>query len=246
MAAGIRSALLKGLYAGADEALGRYVVHPRAELFARVWSRASAIPGWLEEPSAAALVLIMAETRPTTVVEIGSYLGRSTVLFGAALQEMDIPGGRVIAIDPHTGDRQHLEKMGAATLPSLDLFRHHIRAAGVAEIVTPVVEDSARVGSRWDQTIGFLYVDGWHSYDAVTSDGRLYLPHLGPEGVVVFDDYGRYPEVAEAVDQLAREGSFHMWGRAFGQAVGGVGAEPPLALRRLFRPGRLKRAVTRR
>jgi predicted O-methyltransferase YrrM len=187
---------------------------------------------------------LMRSQPPGTVVEIGSYLGRSTVFFALALREVN-PQGRVVAIDPHTGDRQQLEALSADRLPTFELFRQHCRAAGVEDLVEARVATSVEAAADWSGPVDLLYVDGWHSYDAVVADGEAWLPHLSSQGVVVFDDYMTYDEVREGVHDLAARGLFQLWGSIFGQAIGGVSAEPPVLLRRalLLSRGGLRRAL---
>lgn len=207
------------------------VTWPYREGFSEVWRTVDWIPGWFHEGSAGVLYGVMREQQPTTVVEIGSYLGRSTVFFALILRQLGIPG-QVVAVDPHTGDRQQLEGLSADRLPSFELFQQHCRAAGVEDLVNPRVATSVVAAARWAGPIDVLFVDGWHSYDAVISDGEAWLPHLSPDGVVVFDDYIAYAEVGQAVRDLAAAGRFHLWGSVFGQAIGGVAAEPGPAVRR--------------
>ena len=148
----------------------------------------------------------------------------------------------MVAIDPHTGDRQQLEALSAEQLPSFELFSQHCRAAGVADIVDARVATSLEAADGWSEPVDLLYVDGWHSYDAVIADGEAWLPYLRPSGGVIFDDYAVYPGVRDAVHELAGRGRFHLWGSIFGQAIGGGSEEPPAALRRALltssgRPG---------
>jgi predicted O-methyltransferase YrrM len=217
------------------QARGRYTTDvltwPFRREFASVWRTVDWIPGWFNEGSAALLYSLMRDQPPTTVVEIGSYLGRSTVFFALSLRRLR-PDGRVVAIDPHTGDRQQLEGLHADRLPSFELFQQHCRVAQVDDIVTAQVTTSTEAAAGWSGPIDVLYVDGWHSYAAVVADGRAWLPHLSPDGVVVFDDFVAYDEVRAAVEQLAAEGLFHLWGAVFGQAIGGSRREPPPAVRR--------------
>src|SRR5215210_2703649 len=107
---------------------------PYRDEFAAVWTTVDRIPGWFHEGSGAVLYGHMRAAHPTTVVEIGSYLGRSTVFFALALRQLD-RGGRVVAIDPHTGDRQQLDALSAERLPTFDLFQEHCRATGVDDLV---------------------------------------------------------------------------------------------------------------
>jgi predicted O-methyltransferase YrrM len=212
--------------------------------FDSLWRRVDWIPGWFQEGSAVVMYALMRAQPPQTVVEIGSYLGRSTVFFGLALQEVN-PHGRVVAIDPHTGDRQQLEGLSTDRLATFDLFRQHCRAAGVQDLVQAHVASSLEVAAGWHGRIDLLYVDGWHSYEAVVADGEAWLPHLAPDGVVVFDDYGAYDEVREAIHHLADQGLYRFWGQIFGQAFGGTAQEPPAALRGalLMSRGGIRRAL---
>jgi predicted O-methyltransferase YrrM len=224
------------------------LVWPCREEFDAVWQKVSFVPGWFLEGTAAVLYPVLRAQRPATVLEIGSYLGRSTVFFGLTLQQVN-PEGRVVAVDPHTGDRQQLEGLGATTLPSFELFQQHCRAAGVDGLVEAKVMTSQEAASGWRDSIDLLYIDGWHSYDAVLDDGTAWLPHLAKDGLIVFDDYLTYDEVGHAVHDLADAGLFHLWGSIFGQAFGGTADEPPPALRRALRfgqrPRRSKGALAR-
>jgi hypothetical protein len=199
-----------------------------------IWQTVDQIPGWLREPNAIAMYGAIRSEPPQVIVEIGSYLGRSTVFFGLCLKRLN-PSGRVVAIDPHTGDRQQLAALGIDHLPSFELFREHCRVAGVEPWVDARRCASLAAADGWTEPIDLLYVDGWHSYDAVLDDGRAWLGHLTDRGVVFFDDYKTYDEVRGAVGQLAAEGRLHIWGTIFGQAVGGRQAEPPSALKRAIR-----------
>jgi predicted O-methyltransferase YrrM len=230
------------------EARARYTTDaikwPHREAFDSIWRTVEYVPGWFHEGSAAVIYSHMASQPPETVVEIGSYLGRSTVFFGLALRNLN-PQGRIVAIDPHTGDRQQLEALSAEQLPTFELFRRHCRAAGVEALIDARVATSLDVAAQWSDPVDLLYVDGWHSYEAVLADGEAWLPHLSSSGAVVFDDYAAYPDVRSAIHELARRGRFRLWGSVFGQAIGGASAEPPSSLRRalLFSPGTVRRVL---
>jgi predicted O-methyltransferase YrrM len=205
--------------------------------FQHVWSDTEAIPGFLTRSAAALLYRTIVEVRPSVVVEIGSYLGRSTVLFASVLKSLG-DGGRVVAVDPHTGDRQQIERFGIATLPSLDLYRRHLDAAGHGDVVDTLVAPSVDAAESWDGTADFVYVDGWHSYEAVLADAKAWLPHLSERGVVVFDDYLQYSEVRAAVDDAVAMTGLTFYGSAFGQAYTGMRAAPPERLDAVLRIAR--------
>lgn len=230
------------------EARARYAIDllksGQRHAFDSIWRTVDFVPGWFHEGGAVVMFALMRARPPRTVVEIGSYLGRSTIFFALVLKEVN-PRGRVVAIDPHTGDRQQLQGLSTDRLATFALFRQHCRAAGVEDLIEAHLATSLEVASEWSGPIDLLYVDGWHSYDAVLADGEAWLSHLSPQGVVIFDDYVVYDEVRAAVDELAGRGLCRVWGSAFGQAIGGMTAAPPAALRPalLLSRGSLRRVL---
>src|ERR1700691_1446583 len=106
--AAVKSALQQGETTWSTEFLSA-----RDSRFNEAWEVACLIPCWFEEGNAAAQFLVLAEARPQRIVEIGSYLGKRTVFYAKALDVLGLEG-TVTAIDPHTGDRQHLEALGVA------------------------------------------------------------------------------------------------------------------------------------
>lgn len=58
------------------------------------WAAAAPIPGWFQEIFAAAIFQVLAEVWSKRIVEIGSYLGKSTVFFARSLQVLGIEGRR--------------------------------------------------------------------------------------------------------------------------------------------------------
>lgn len=204
--------------------------------FDSAWEAAGGVPGWFEERQAAAFTLALQTLGPEpVVVEIGSYLGRSAV-FSARILSVMVHGGRVTAIDPHTGDRQHLEQLGLEELPTWDLFRYFVKGLDTDGRIEMVRATSMEAAKTWTGgEIDLLYIDGWHAYDAVLEDGRSWLPRLSAKGIVVFDDYGNYAEdVAQAVDDLAASGLFVPWGVNARQMIGGRAPSAPAPLDKLL------------
>jgi predicted O-methyltransferase YrrM len=213
--------------------------------FAEAWETAQSVPGWFDEVSAATFWGVISDVRPHTVVEIGSYLGRSTCLMGLALKQFGTDP-ELIAIDPHTGDRQNLEGLGVDTIPTLDLFRVYTAGAGIRDLLDERVMLSDDAAKGWDgRAIDFLFVDGWHSYDAVVNDARNFASLLGPNGVVCFDDYGSYEDVRAAVRDACRELGLHLYGVIRRKAWAGRRPEAPPSLHRALRITRPLRVLER-
>ena len=213
--------------------------------FTEAWDTAQSVPGWFDEVSAATFWGVISDVRPHTVVEIGSYLGRSTCLIGLALKQFG-PDPELGAIDPHTGDRQNLEGLAVDTIPTLDLFRVYTAGAGIRDLLEERVMTSDDAAKEWDgRGIDFLFVDGWHSYEAVVSDARNFGSLLTPKGVVCFDDYGSYEDVRRAVRDACAELGLHFYGVIRRKAWAGRTPEPPASLARALRITRPLRVLER-
>jgi len=150
-----------------------------ADDFRRYRARWNGVRGWLTDAEAA--WLFDAARRPTVagdIVEIGSAYGRSTVCLAWGVRRCG--QGHVWAVDPHTGGRKFRDKLGQAAgqFTSLDGFRANLRRFGLQSLVTPVVKTSEQALRDWEgRPIRLLFVDGWHTYEAVRADiagwGRL-------------------------------------------------------------------------
>jgi predicted O-methyltransferase YrrM len=164
----------------------------------------SPIEGWRYRQDLALLYLLARDVAgPEEILEIGSYRGLSTTALALGRRHGGY-GGPVHAVDPHTGDRQDLETTGERTIPSETQFRANIERAGIADEIDVHVMTSDDLASSWDGSrVRLLFIDGWHSYDAVARDITHWAPLVTPTGVVLIDDYLNYDEVRAAVDDHA-------------------------------------------
>jgi predicted O-methyltransferase YrrM len=227
-----RHAVSKAVNAAATEGMRAVAldrVTRNTEGFEEAWKQANGIPGWFTQVNASAFWTVIQETQPKTVVEIGSYLGRSTALIGLGLKRFS-PDARFVAIDPHTGDRQHLDRIKVDVLPTEGLFRQHMRGAGLLEMLDIRVAMSEEVAAEWSGPVDLLYIDGWHSYDAVKGDAQGWLPHLTDDGLVCFDDVGTYPEVRQATMEVCQEFGLTVYGPVMAQMWAGRRAVAPEGL----------------
>jgi hypothetical protein len=171
---------------------------------------------------------------PGRVVEIGSYLGRSTVVLARACA--DTGAAPVVAVDPHTA------ALGIEGRPPRDTkgdFLANVQRAGVAEHVQLEHATSVEAAGRWGgEPVKMQFVDGWHTREAVLEDVGSWAPFFTPEACVVFDDFMVCDGVREAVRELQAAGTL---GRR-GVIVGKMAAYgPPEVLARVPVPpgGRL-------
>jgi predicted O-methyltransferase YrrM len=163
------------------------------------------LQGWRYRQDLALLYQLAAEIPgPGVTLEIGTFKGLATTALAFGVRE----GGhaRVHTVDPHTGDRQDLEHKGVDELSSLADFRRAMATTGLTDEVTAHVMTSDELATKWDAgSIRVLFIDGWHSEEAVRADIANFVPLLDPTGVVVIDDYLNYDDVRKAVDDARGE-----------------------------------------
>jgi Methyltransferase domain len=138
-------------------------------LFDDAWAVADGVPGWLTRDQARMLWDEARRLPPgSSVLEIGSHKGRSTVVLGSAVRG----GGSVVAVDPFVDGRLF---GGPSTR---EVFESTLDAAGLTEVVTLTAEYSTRLRPRWTEPIDLLYIDGKHDYWTVSDDLRwsAFLP----------------------------------------------------------------------
>jgi hypothetical protein len=177
--------------------------------------RMEAISGWLEVDEARLLADVCARAVAGTahdamVVEVGSYLGRSTSVLGSVVQAL-APDRRVYAVDPHEG-RTSSDAPESAQC-TLHLFQENVARAGIADVVVPVARRSTDAGLS--TPIALLFIDGLHDYANVARDFFAFESALVTGGLVVFhDDAPYYPGVQTFVRELLGTGRYQLVGRA--------------------------------
>jgi len=119
------------------------------------------------------------------IVELGSYLGRSSIALGAGSQAG--AGNRVYAIDPHT---EFIGPKGGEYGPQdqAQIYRN-LSKAEVGHIVAVLSLPSQQVCTCWDQAnIGLLFIDGDHNYEPAKADFLGWYDFVVPGGVIAFHD----------------------------------------------------------
>jgi predicted O-methyltransferase YrrM len=147
--------------------------------------------------------LALAAPPPGRVVEIGSYLGRSTVMLARACMDREAP--QVVAVDPHTAT---MGVEGETPHDTRPIFEKNIRTAGVTEAVRLVHATSVDAARDWDgDTVQMLFVDGLHTRENVIEDVRSWAPFMSEDRVLAFDDYMVSEGVRAGVRELQHEGA---------------------------------------
>jgi len=164
--------------------------------FDEAWTEARAHVGWFSRGEAQELhALACAVPRDETIVEVGSYAGRATVVLAHS-------GRKVIAIDP----------LVRGTRPSgtWEVGHEHVAAFRRVLEAHPNVE-WLRVRSERApvprEPVGLLLIDGDHDAPAPLDDYRRFEPSLAPGALVCFHDYRVCSGVTGAADALVAEGA---------------------------------------
>jgi predicted O-methyltransferase YrrM len=200
---------LLGLYRESGEDLGASLaVNIDGEMVVDLWG------GWADEartvPWAEDTLLQLAAVGggAGAVVEIGSYLGRSTAFLAAGSKG----AGRekVVAVDHFRGSPEHQAGQAFAS-PTLARegttfhgFQDNLRRLDLGDYVTPIVASSAEAAGQWHGPIRLLFIDGDHSYEESRRDFELWSPFVVPHGVVCFHDIRNWPGVTRFYEELLR------------------------------------------
>lgn len=159
----------------------------------------TAVHGFLSLDEAALLYRLASEVPAGgTIVEIGSYQGRSTVCLGLGAK---VNGARVYAIDPHEDEQvnettHYGMKNHAALLKNLVDF-------GVADVVRVVALPSHQIALNFRSALDLVWIDGCHKYESVQDDFLMWHGLITAHGkIALHDTSGHYPDVSRFLNEV--------------------------------------------
>ena len=156
--------------------------------FRAVWDRASTVEGWLTPEQGRRLFDAARQLGPgATIVEIGSFRGRSTIVLAWAAPA----DAEVVAIDPHGGgDRGPQEIAPDAARGDADhaAFTNNLVAAGVGNRVRQVRKLSADALDDVPGEVDLLFVDGAHRLGPARADIVRWGDRVGDGGTMLVHD----------------------------------------------------------
>jgi len=138
--------------------------------FTEVLARVADVEGWLTDDQARRLFDRCSDLGAgATVVEIGSFRGRSMIVLASAAGA----GVELVAIDPHGGgDRGPREIAPNQALGDHDhaAFNANLADAGVADRVRHIRKTSGAALGDVEGEIDLLYIDGAHRFGPARAD----------------------------------------------------------------------------
>ena len=149
-----------------------------------------------------------------TVVEIGSFRGRSMVVRASAAA----PGVELVAIDPHAGnDRgpQEISGFEAEAADDHEVFKANLEHAGVAERVRHVRKFSNDALVDVPGAIDLLYIDGAHRMKPALEDIRSWGAKVKAGGdLLIHDSFSSVGVTAALAASLLWSADFRYLGRS--------------------------------
>ncbi|MYL82851.1 hypothetical protein GTA51_06835 [Desulfovibrio aerotolerans] len=146
-----------------------------------------------------------------TIVEIGSYAGRSTAYLARGSKEARRE--KVIAVDHFEGSPEHREggDHESAFVKNnnlYDVFIHNLNRAKVSDRVSVIKKSSCAAAADWRHPIRLLFIDGDHSYEDSKRDFECWSEWLVPEGLAVFHDIESFQGVTTFYNELLAGGQY--------------------------------------
>ncbi len=143
---------------------------------------------------------VCSERESLLMLEIGSWGGESAILWAEAakqgLKEKHQAPIRIICVDPWTSypslrwnPRLWAMRRAADNDKIFSLFLHNVKASGHSDVIIPLRTWSQVVaGLLRANLFDMIFIDGDHSYSAVTLDIRNFAPLLKEGGYICGDD----------------------------------------------------------
>lgn len=163
---------------------------------------ARAAPGFMPDDEGAALYAAARDAIPGPLLEVGSYLGKSTLYLAAAARER---GGVVVTVDHHRGSEEHqpgweyhdpaLVDPAVGRVDTLPGFRRTIASAGAEDVVVAVVAAGEALAALWARPLAFVFIDGSHTDESAQRDYAGWAPHVAPGGTLAIHDV--FPDPAD-------------------------------------------------
>lgn len=157
--------------------------------------------GWIAKDEAELLYNTAAKLKGNgVIVEIGSWCGKSlTIITTGALKNGF--NSKIYSIDPFLTSKD--EPNG-----KYETFIQNLKKNNLDNKITHIKEKSQIAGLNFNEIIEFIFIDGFHTYDAVKKDFDLFYPKIIEGGYIAIHDIGYYKGPTDLVMELAHNDTF--------------------------------------
>lgn len=164
---------------------------------------------------------VLRRDEPARICEIGAFCGVSTMVFTQEIHRArGNMGGIVNSIDPWADGCETDPEETRNGESVFEAWRRNVKRYSHAAISNyfdrSKSEDAACLFP--DGIFDLVFIDGDHSYEAVKSDIRNYLPKVRDGGILAGHDFGQFEGVTQAVLEEGLDGSMGtVWWRIAGR-----------------------------
>lgn len=159
---------------------------------------------------------LIEETKPTTILEVGTWLGASAINMAKLTQELNLKT-KIYCIDTWLGAEEFWTWLKDTPERNLKLkngypqvyfdFLSNVVKHNVENIIIPV-PNTSYIGSlilkHYKVQAELIYIDGSHEYIDVKNDIISYTDLLQSGGIMFGDDY-TFPGVSKAVEETLKD-----------------------------------------
>ncbi|WP_063046208.1 class I SAM-dependent methyltransferase [Nocardia pseudovaccinii] len=180
-----------------------------------LFALAEQVPGFMPAEEGRALYeAARAHAGEGSIMEIGTYCGKSTIYLGAAARET---GAQVFTVDHHRGSEEHqpgwayhdtaLVDPETGVFDTVASFRRSMIRAGLAETVVAIIGSSAAAARIWRTPLRLLFIDGGHTEEAAQRDYGDWAHWVIEGGLLAIHDV--FPDPADG-----GQAPYHIYRRA--------------------------------
>lgn len=164
------------------------------------------VDGWFNksvQPGFDRMLASLPADRPSTFVQVGTWVGRATSYVGVEIANSGKPT-TFVAVDHFKGSAEidlHARRAGVADSYHAFTTNTAPLVAVLGERFRVIVSDSAEAaGAFEDGSIDAVWIDAAHGYELVARDLDAWTPKVRPGGLIGGDDFDRRcPGVTRAV-----------------------------------------------
>ena len=138
------------------------------------------------------------EFEDNKMIEIGSYMGESTHIFGSCGLFTEIN-----CIEPFSGTENFNDKNNHTWEEVWEEYDTNIRQfKDIVKLHEDYSYDEKVLSKFNDDEYDFIYVDGNHSFESTRQDFELYIPKIKSNGVLGGHDYQQGFGVDDALEEI--------------------------------------------